>query len=123
MRSIHRKGRKHKLEEFQHLEVDTKVELIRALIPLGLMAVQDTLLSEVTELAGARYSRGHDYRRHGSNPGTVELQGQRHAVRVPRVRDRHGQERMLESWATMKQTGEPDEVLLRCVLYGLSCRN
>lgn len=132
MRSIHRRGRKHKrlgkarqatLEAFDDFEVDTKVELIRALVPLGLMAVQDTLLSEVMELAGGRYSRGHDYRRHGSNPGTVELQGQRHAVRVPRVRDRHGNERLLASWAALKAGGEPDELLLRRVLYGLSCRN
>lgn len=132
MQSIYRKGHKHKrlgkarqetLEAFDDFEVDTKVELIRALIPLGLMAVQDTLLTEVMELAGGRYSRGHDYRRHGSNPGTVKLGGQRHAVRVPRVRDRHGNERLLEGWAALKEGGEPDELLLRRVLYGLSCRN
>ena len=133
MRSFHRTGRKDKrlgkaraetLEAFEEVELDTKVELIRALIPLGLMAVQDTLLAEVTELAGERYSRGGDYRRHGSNPSTVELQGQRHAVRVPRVRNRHGKEQGLASWAALKAAGgEPDELLLRRVLYGLSCRN
>lgn len=111
------------LGEFEQFEVETKVELIRALIPLGLMAVGDMLEAEVRELAGARYGRGHDYRRHGSNPGTVKLQGQRHRVRVPRVRDRHGREATLESWAALRSGGESDELLLRRVLYGLSCRN
>lgn len=111
------------LGEFEQFEIDTKVELIRALIPLGLMAVGDMLEAEVRELAGARYGRGRAYRRHGSNPGTVKLQGQRHRMRVPRVRDRHGNEAALESWAALRGTGESDELLLRRVLYGLSCRD
>ena len=111
------------LVDFQRFEIDTKVELIRALIALGLMAVGDMLEAEVVELAGSRYRRGGEHRRYGSNPGTVKLQGQRHRMRVPRVRDRHGNEVGLQGWAGLRGTGEPDEVLLRRVLYGLSCRN
>ena len=103
--------------------IDTKVELIRALIPLGLMAVQEMLEDEVCALAGARYGRGGEHYRHGTNPGSVKLQGQRHRVRVPRVRDREGWEVPLESWSALRDTREPDEGLLRRVLYGLSCRN
>ncbi len=114
---------KRSLGEFEQFEVDTKVELIRALIPLGLMAVSDMLEAEVVALAGERYSRGGENRRHGSNPGSVKLAGQRHAVRAPRVRDRAGREVALESWGALKHPGEPDEVLLRRVLYGVSCRN
>ena len=110
------------LVDFQRFEIDTKVELIRALIALGLMAVGDMLEAEVVELAGSRYRRGGEHRRYGSNPGTVKLQGQRHRMRVPRVRDRHGNEVGLQGWAGLRGTGEPDEVLLRRVLYGLSCR-
>lgn len=113
----------HSWSDFQVAETDTKVELIRALIPLGLMAVGEMLEAEVVGLAGARYSRDGTYRRHGTNPGSVKLQGQRHALRVPRVRDRKGQEVALGSWAALKHSGEPDEMLLRRVLYGLSCRN
>ena len=40
-------------------ELDAKVALIRALVPLGLLHVQELLDQEVTALAGARYgSRG-----------------------------------------------------------------
>ncbi len=74
-------------------------------------------------LAGARYGRGGEGYRHGTNPGSVKLQGQRHPVRVPRARRRQGQEVSLESSTALEQTGEPDEILLRRVLYGLSCRN
>ena len=41
-----------------HAPVDTLVELIQALIPLGLMAVGDCLKADVARLAGARYRRG-----------------------------------------------------------------
>ena len=44
-------------EEYAELDVDTKVELIRSLVPLGLMHVEELLDAEVTALAGARYAR------------------------------------------------------------------
>ena len=39
------------------LEVDAKVELIRSLVPLGLMHIEELLDEEVTALAGERYAR------------------------------------------------------------------
>ena len=44
-------------EEYAEFDVDSKVELIRALVPLGLMHVAELLDDEVTELAGARHAR------------------------------------------------------------------
>ena len=61
-------------EAYEALELDSRLELIRALIPIGLAHVQEELQREVISLAGPRYSRktGKDpRRRHGSNPGTV----------------------------------------------------
>ena len=66
--------------EYAELEVETKVELIRSLIPLGVMHIEELLDEEVTALAGERYARKDPSvggRRHGSNPGTVGLAGQR----------------------------------------------
>jgi hypothetical protein len=106
MRSIaNRHGKRNRLGEatnwsaidFHTQPLDTKAELIRALIPLGLMAVQEMLEGEVCRLAGGRYRRDGDHYRQGTNPGSVKLHGQRHRVRVPRVRDRRGQEVALES--------------------------
>ena len=41
-------------EGYAELEVDAKVELIRSLIPLGLMHIEELLDEEVTALAGER---------------------------------------------------------------------
>ena len=44
-------------EEYAGLEVDARVELIRSLVPLGLMHIEELLDEEVTALAGERYAR------------------------------------------------------------------
>ena len=111
-------------EDYQGLELNAKVELIRSLIPLGLMHVQILLDEEVEALAGARYARedGTAGTRHGSNPGTVVLDGQRVPIRVPRVRSEQA-EIPLRSYQGLHGTGVADDSLLRRVLYGISCRN
>ena len=73
-------------EDYADLALDAKVELIRSLVPLGLMHVEELLDEELTALAGERYARkaaSVGGRRHGSNPGTVGLAGQRVPIRVP----------------------------------------
>ena len=52
------------------------------------------LEEEVEELAGRRHARDESGYRHGHNPGSVRLAGQRHPVRVPRVRGRAGEVRL-----------------------------
>ena len=114
-------------EAYADLELDAKVELIRALVPLGLLHVQELLDQEVTALAGARYARKEESvegRRHGSNPGTVGLAGQRVPIRVPRIRHVAGSEIPLRSYEAMRgDRAVLDDLLLRRVLYGISCRN
>ena len=111
-------------EDYQGLELNAKVELMRSLIPLGLMHVQIVLDEEVDRLAGPRYAHadGAGGMRHGSNPGTVVLDGQKVPIRVPRVRSEQA-EIPLRSYQALHGTGAADEVLLRRVLYGISCRN
>ena len=113
-------------EEYTGLDVDSKVEMIRALVPLGLMHVEELLDEEVKALAGERYARKEARfrgRRHGSNPGTVGLGGQRVPVRVPRVRSVAGGEIPLRTYDELSPGGAVNELLLRRVLYGISCRN
>lgn len=114
-------------EEYEEMELDGKVELIQALIPLGLMHVANLLEAEVAQLAGAKYSRSEgnpDLVRYGKNPTSVKLAGQRHPITVPRVRNRQiNQEVPLNSWHELKGSGEVDEILMNRVLYGISCRN
>lgn len=106
--------------------MNSRVELIQALIPLGLAAVAEALAEEVTTLAGARYARTGGQPalvRWGQQPGSVYLADQKVPVTVPRVRD---QARQVEvSLATYQQLQTPralDEGLFRRVLGGLACR-
>lgn len=115
-------------EEFAAMELDTRVELIRALIPLGLMAIGGELQAEVTALAGERYRREGGQpglARYGSNPSSVRLAGQRVPLRVPRVRNvAAGCEVPLASFQAFRSSpGSVDETLLKRVLRGLSCRD
>ena len=113
-------------EQYEAFDVDSKLECIRALIPLGLMRIHELLEDEVCALAEARYTRKAAHlpgRRHGSNPGSVELAGQRHPVRIPRVQHVGGGEISLQTLAHLRGSGQLDEVLLKRVLYGISCRN
>jgi transposase-like protein len=108
-------------------EVEARVEMIQALIPLGLEAVNDLLQEEVAALAGARYSRagglpGHD--RWGSQPGSVYLSDQKLVMKVPRVRNViTGQEAPLATYGALQKKQRADEIALRKVLKGLSCRD
>jgi len=115
-----------KREDYAELELDAKVEMIRSLVPLGLIHVHELLDDEVKALAGKRYARKDELergRRHGSNPGTVGLAGQRVPIRVPRVRSIEGGEIPLRSYESLSHGGEVNDLLLKRVLYGISCRN
>ena len=112
--------------EYAELEVDAKVELIRSLVPLGLMHIEELLDEEVTALAGERDARKAPSvggRRHGSNPGTVGLAGQRVPIRVPRIRHVTEREIPLRSYEALHGDRAVNDLLLRRVLYGISCRN
>jgi len=108
-------------------EMLARVEMIQALIPLGLEAVSELLQEEVARLAGPVRSRAGGPRervRWGTNPGSVYLADQKVRLRVPRVRDRRrGCEIPLTSYEALQQPRGMDEGLFRRVLYGLSCRN
>ena len=113
-------------EGYAELEVDAQVELIRSLIPLGLLHIEELLDEEVTALAGERYARKDSSvggRRHGSNPGTVGLAGQRVPIRVPRIRHVTEREIPLRSYEALRGDRAVNDLLLRRVLYGISCRN
>jgi len=113
-------------EEVEGMDLEGRVELIRALIPLGLLQVGEMLEAEVEELAGARYARKTEafkLGRHGFNQGSVRLAGQWVPVRVPRVRGEEGEVALSSYRALRERDGAVDERLLRGVLYGLSCRN
>jgi transposase-like protein len=113
-------------EEIEDMAFDSRVELIQALIPLGLMHIHEELKKEVEHLAGVRYRRKSDEEkcyRHGTNKGSVRLAGQRIPIGIPRVRSQDGEIRLKSYDRFHDSPGEVDEQLFRRVLYGISCRN
>ena len=101
--------------------------MIQALIPLGLRAVEDALVQEVTALAGARYAHD-DPRPHlvrwGAQPGSIFLADQKLPIQVPRVRNRAaGTEVPLTTYRALQTPRAHDAGLFCRVLGGLSCRN
>ena len=112
-------------EEFESMGLNGRVQAIRSLVEIGLVHVYEELDREVMALAGKRYARKGDrteYRRHGSNPGSVRLAGQRVGIEVPRVRGGEGEVR-LSSYEAFQESGDLDEAMFRRVLYGISCRD
>ncbi|BFU92557.1 MAG: hypothetical protein NTAFB01_37990 [Nitrospira sp.] len=102
------------------------VALIQAVIPLGLQAVGDVLNKEVTDLAGARYSRTGGqpgYVRWCRQRGSVYLLDQKLPVTYTRVRDRlRNVEVSLPIYQALGEPRAADAGLFRKVLHGLSCR-
>lgn len=104
-----------------------RVEMIQALIPLGLDAVRDMLQQEVVQLAGERYARsgglpGHA--RWGEQQGWVYLGDQKVNMDVPRVRNTEaGEEVRLQSYEQMQSPKHANELAMNRLLKGLSCRD
>ena len=109
------------------MDLETRLSVIQALIPLGLEAVADVLQQEVEQLAGVRYThKGSEQsaRQWGSQKGSVYLMDQKLPIDVPRVRDvEAGMEVPLAAYRALQKPRGMDERLFLKVLKGISCRN
>jgi putative transposase len=108
-------------------DLDAKLALIQALIPLGLLAVAQELRREVIVLAGKRYSRTGGLPgivRWSQQRGSVFLADQKVAVTYRRLRDRaQNREVPLQTYQGLQKPREADGKLLLQILRGLSCRS
>lgn len=108
------------------LTTPVTLAMIQALIPLGLRAVEEALLSEVEVLAGPRYAREDERSavvRWGAQRGSIYLADQKLPITVPRVRDGQARREVpLATYAALQTPRAQDVGLFRRVLGGLSCR-
>ncbi len=108
-------------------DLDAKLALIQALIPVGLLAVAEELKREVIALAGKRYSRTGGLPgivRWSQQRGSVFLADQKVAVTYRRLRDRaQNREVPLQTYQGLQQPHATDGALLLKILRGLSCRS
>jgi len=107
-------------------DLDTRIALIQALIPVALEKVHMELQADVERLAGERYVRegrlpGHV--RWTPQRGSIYLADQKIPIQVPRVRDRlRNQEVPLPTYERLQAPRALDAGLLHKVLGGLSTR-
>ena len=134
MKSIAGKGRTWKrkvsdrrkaLKEMRELaridDVDVKVSMIQALIPIGLEEVGKSLQKEVLRLAGEEGRHGKTNVRWGSQPGSVYLSDQKVPIEVPRVRNKaYNIEIPLECYRKLQEPLKDDELVYKRLLNGLS---
>ena len=109
--------------KFRRLPRADRIQLIKQLIPLGLMAVAEELQQEIEEMTSESRDEATGRPtlvRFGSNPGSVVLGKQRVPIRVPRVRNQSG-EVPLESYQ-MLHSDDDHETLYNSILSGVSCR-
>jgi transposase-like protein len=107
-------------------DLDTRIALIQALIPVALEKVHMELQADVERFAGERYVRagrqpGHV--RWTAQRGSIYLADQKIPIQVPRVRDRlRNQEVPLPAYERLQEPRALDAGLLHRVLGGLSTR-
>lgn len=90
----------------------------------ALSMIQGLLLEEVERLCGQAFSRKGEEgcRRGGSDPGSVIMQGQRVAVKKPRVK-KAGKEVGLESYAALQGYDMLQERIVKHMMSGVSTRD
>lgn len=114
-------------ESLEHLldqPPEVKLQLLQHHAEIARLLAGEILEEEVESLVGERHSRdrpcGRHYCRWGWNPGSIQVDGEKVPIDVPRVRDvEAGEERPLESYQAMKKANVPDE-LAETILLGLS---
>lgn len=103
---------------------EQRLAMIQALIPLGLMAVQEELQREIEEIVGPRYGRGGEAKRWGKNQGSVFVFDQKLSTPVPRARNvSTGQEIPLKSYQRLQSQQQIDELVFSRVIHGMSQGN
>ncbi len=102
-------------------DIDVKVSLIQALIPVGLDAVNKSLQSEVLSLAGEKHRHGKENTRWGRQNGSVYLLDQKVPVRVPRLRNKARDiEIPLTTYQKLQNPHKENDKVFKRLLNGLS---
>jgi len=117
--------RRKTLEEVMKLrqidDIDVRVSLIQALIPVGLYEVNKQLQQDVLMLAGEKHSRGKKNVRWTRQDGSVYLLDQKVPVTIPRVRNKiRNIEVPLPTYQKLQDPHRENEQLFKKLLNGLS---
>lgn len=92
---------------------------------LGLMAAQELIQAEVTDLCGRTHQRlpGRVAQRWGSQAGTVVMAGRKVPIQKPRARLVDGGEATLETYQRLQSPNALPQSVMRHMMRGVSCRD
>ena len=116
------------IHEIMRSGLEMKLHMVQHHAQMAYVLAGELLNDELEYLTGEKHERdkplGGRFRRWGTNPGSVRIDGQRVPIRVPRVRDIEDErERPLESYQHLKKGIDIDEKLEKSILLGLSTRD
>ena len=116
------------IHEIMQSGLEMKLYMVQHHAQMAYVLAGELLNEELVHLTGEKHERdkrlGGRYRRWGTNPGSVRIDGERVPIRVPRVRDVEvSRERPLESYQHLKKGIDIDEKLEKSILLGLSTRD
>jgi putative transposase len=131
MKKLHRRTPKSQKQfEQMPMSLDERVAIIRDgltsfSLELGLIAAQEFIQSEVTQLCGPAYQRMPEraIQRWGSQAGTVVMAGRKVPIQKPRARNVGGGEVMLETYRRLQSPNAMPESVMRHMMRGVSCRD
>ena len=116
------------IRELMNAGLDMKLHMVQHHAQMAYLLAGELLNDELIYLTGQKHERdkplGGAYRRWGTNPGSIRIDGERTPIRVPRVRDVVAErERPLKSYQYLKNGIDIDDRLQRSILLGLSTRD
>lgn len=108
--------------------MDLKFELLGNHFELCRVMINQIFEELVREKTGDRYSHAENgdkkFYRHGFNPGSIKMGGQRLPVEIPRIRESQtGQCVPLSGVEKLKNIEAPNDEMFKSVLHGLSTRD
>jgi transposase-like protein len=89
----------------------------------GVVVMKALMESEEVSLAGVKGSHGTEINRHGSNPGSVCVGGQKVAMERTRLRRRDGREVRLSSYDAFHRNDDRSRAVYERLISGISCRD
>ncbi len=121
---VHREN----LTWFYDQPIDLKFEILLNYLELSRLMVNQLFEDIVHEKTGDRYDHGINgvkmYYRHGFNPGSIKMNGQRLPIEIPRIREVSSKKCIsLPEIQKLKTVPEPAEELLKKIIHGISTRD
>jgi putative transposase len=117
----HRKKHEENLEWLIRQPIEMQYELFRNFVEMAKLHYQQMMEEEVKAKAGAKHTRGKQYNRWGSNPGSIRIGAEKVPVEVSRLYNKLSQgTEEVDCYRRLHTLPMPEEEVIKKVIKGLS---